>query len=55
MLKLVFLVTAIFFSCGQSSYKNLHILIVTGLGDIEVELYSDKAPKTAAAFLSKIN
>ena len=36
--------------------KNLpHIEIQTGFGDIEVELYAAKAPKTVAAFLSYID
>jgi peptidyl-prolyl cis-trans isomerase A (cyclophilin A) len=38
-------------SCGNPSYKNPHIIIETQLGDIEVELFADKAPKTVAAFL----
>jgi peptidyl-prolyl cis-trans isomerase A (cyclophilin A) len=41
--------------CGQQSYKNPHIVIETGLGDIEVELFPDRAPKTVAAFLSYID
>src|SRR3982750_2271149 len=36
-------------------YKNPHIRIETKFGDIEVELYPDKAPKTVAAFLSYID
>jgi peptidyl-prolyl cis-trans isomerase A (cyclophilin A) len=39
--------------CG-SNYTSPHIEIQTKLGDIEVELYPDKAPKTTAAFLSYI-
>ncbi|MBL7700728.1 MAG: peptidylprolyl isomerase [Ferruginibacter sp.] len=42
-------------SCNQPAYKNPHILIETQLGDIEVELFPDKAPKTVAAFLSYID
>ncbi len=46
---------AIFFtSCGHPEYKNPHVLIETGLGDIELELYPDKAPKTVAAFLKNV-
>lgn len=42
-------------SCNQATYKNPHILIETQLGDIEVELFPDQAPKTVAAFLSYID
>lgn len=42
-------------ACNQPAYKNPHVLIETQLGDIEVELYPDKAPKTVAAFLSYID
>lgn len=43
------------FSCSQKTYKEPHILITTGFGDIEAELYPEKAPKTVAAFLSYID
>jgi peptidyl-prolyl cis-trans isomerase A (cyclophilin A) len=39
-------------SCNYPAYKEPHIVIETTLGDIEVELYPAKAPKTVAAFLS---
>ena len=42
-------------SCGHPVYKNPHIIIETEMGDIEVELFKDKAPKTTAAFLSYID
>jgi peptidyl-prolyl cis-trans isomerase A (cyclophilin A) len=45
----------LFTSCSQKTYKNPHILIQTGFGDIEVELFPDKAPKTVAAFLSYVD
>lgn len=41
------------FSCSSS--KNPHIIIKTTLGNVEAELYPDKAPKTVAAFLSYID
>lgn len=44
-----------FFSCSQPNYKNPHVIIETRLGDIEVELFADKAPKTVAAFLSYVD
>src|ERR1043165_6848929 len=40
-------------TCG-TKYKNPHIEIQTELGDIEVELYPDQAPKTVTAFLSYV-
>ncbi len=51
---IIFLVTS-FLSCSQPHYKNPHILITTEQGDIELELFPDKAPKTVAAFLSYID
>lgn len=50
------IVTAIvlfFFACSPA-YKQPHIEIRTQLGDIEVELYPDQAPKTVSAFLDYI-
>jgi peptidyl-prolyl cis-trans isomerase A (cyclophilin A) len=40
-------------SCSSNS-KYPHIEIQTKFGDIEVELYPDKAPKSVAAFLSYV-
>ncbi len=45
----------LFAACSTTANKNPHILIQTVAGDIEVELYTGKAPKTAAAFLSYID
>lgn len=42
-------------ACNEPAYKNPHILIRTQLGDIEVELFPDQAPKTTAAFLSYVD
>jgi peptidyl-prolyl cis-trans isomerase A (cyclophilin A) len=42
------------FSCNSKHYKEPHIVIYTGLGDIEAELYPEKAPKTTAAFMENI-
>jgi peptidyl-prolyl cis-trans isomerase A (cyclophilin A) len=47
--------TALFISCDQPAYKDPHIIINTQLGDIEVELFPDQAPKTVTAFLSYID
>lgn len=54
MCKLLFFAVLII-SCNQPVYKNPHILIETQLGDIEVELFAEQAPKTVAAFLSYID
>jgi peptidyl-prolyl cis-trans isomerase A (cyclophilin A) len=56
MLKFLTFITCVaLMSCNHPAYKNPHIIIETQLGDIEVELFSDKAPKTVAAFLSYID
>jgi peptidyl-prolyl cis-trans isomerase A (cyclophilin A) len=36
-------------------YENPHVLIQTKYGEIELELYPKKAPKTVAAFLSYVD
>ncbi|MBS1513204.1 MAG: peptidylprolyl isomerase [Bacteroidetes bacterium] len=46
-------VLALLFSCNSN--KSPHIVISTNYGDIEAELYPDKAPKTVAAFLSYVD
>jgi peptidyl-prolyl cis-trans isomerase A (cyclophilin A) len=51
---IAFLLSQIF-SCNQNKDSNPHILIDTNYGDIEAELYPQKAPKTVAAFLSYID
>jgi peptidyl-prolyl cis-trans isomerase A (cyclophilin A) len=53
LLFLILWVTA--FSCTQKNYTNPHVIIESGYGDIEVELYPEKAPKTVAAFLKNID
>lgn len=50
---LVLFVAVLFLSCHGN--KNPHILISTNFGNIEAELYPDKAPKTVAAFLSYVD
>ena len=49
------LVLTLFFSCSHTAYKNPHVIIETSFGDIEVELFPDKAPKSVAAFLSYVD
>jgi len=48
-------VALILLGCSQPHYKDPHVVIYTNFGDIEVELYPDKAPKTVAAFLSYVD
>lgn len=43
------------YSCHHKTYKEPTIKIETNFGDITVELYPEKAPKTVAAFLSYID
>lgn len=45
---------AALFSC-RPKYANPHVLIQSAAGDIEVELYPAKAPKSVAAFLSYVD
>jgi peptidyl-prolyl cis-trans isomerase A (cyclophilin A) len=52
--KSLFIYTCILVSCSSPKYKNPHIEIQTRLGDIEIELFADKAPKTVANFLSHV-
>ena len=54
MYKLMALVSLVFFSCSNH-YKNPHIIIKTTYGDVEAELFPDKAPKTVATFLSYVD
>lgn len=56
MNKLTFVfIFSLLFSCTHPHYKNPHVVITTRLGDIEVELFPGKAPKTVAAFLSYVD
>ena len=52
---LLFLIVSGIISCSPKKYKEPHVLIKTQFGDIELELYPDKAPKTVAAFLANID
>ena len=47
--------TCLLAACASPGYKDPHIIIETVAGDIELELYPAKAPKTVAAFLSYID
>lgn len=52
---LVIIVANLIFSCSHPAYKNPHVIIETNFGNIEVELYPDKAPKSVQAFLSYVD
>ena len=51
----VCVLACMFNACSSPDYKNPHIVIETAAGDIEIELYPDKAPKTVTAFLSYVD
>lgn len=51
----IILASSIFFACGRPVYENPHVLIKTGYGDIELELFPGKAPATVKAFLAGID
>ena len=51
----VFIVACLLYACSPPVYKNPHVIIETDAGNIEIELYPDKASKTVAAFLSYID
>ncbi len=51
MRKYITAIAIILISCGRHNYTNPHILIDSRFGDIEIELFPAKAPKTVAAFL----
>ena len=52
---LVLTLACLFNACSSPAYKDPHIVIETAAGDIEIELYPDKAPQTVAAFLSYVD
>ena len=52
---LLFISTILLLSCKQKDTTTPHIEIQTEKGDIELELYPLRAPKTVAAFLSYID
>lgn len=52
---LIFFVIVFTFSCKQNKSINPHIEIQTEKGNIELELFADKAPQTVTAFLSYID
>ncbi|MBC7826331.1 MAG: peptidylprolyl isomerase [Chitinophagaceae bacterium] len=42
-------------SCSSPKFKNPHIRIQTKIGNIEIELFGDKAPQTVTAILAYID
>jgi peptidyl-prolyl cis-trans isomerase A (cyclophilin A) len=55
MKKLFPVLLMLLISCGEKKSSNPQIVISTSMGDIEAELYPDKAPKTVPAFLQYID
>ncbi|MEP6927697.1 MAG: peptidylprolyl isomerase [Ginsengibacter sp.] len=56
IIQIFFIVSAfIYSSCTHTKYKEPTIKIKTNFGDIIVELYPEKAPKTVSAFLSYVD
>jgi peptidyl-prolyl cis-trans isomerase A (cyclophilin A) len=51
---ILFLIAAIS-ACSNKTNDEPHVLIKTSVGDIEVELYPKKAPKTVSAFLENVD
>src|SRR5215471_20599314 len=54
MKQFIILISILSIAC-KATYKNPHVEIQTKLGDIELELYPDQAPKSVAAFLSYVD
>jgi len=48
-------IIALLSSCHTQQYVNPHIQVETQFGNIELELYPQRAPKTVSAFLSYID
>ena len=55
LIPLFLILVLIGFNCTPSGFKSPTIQIKTIFGDIFVELYPDKAPKTVAGFLSSVD
>ncbi len=54
MFKYLLFIITLCGSCESKQYTNPHILINTSLGKIELEIFPDKAPQTAQAFLTNV-
>ncbi len=55
LLALVVLVMFFVLACNQQKRTEPRVIINSQLGEIEIELYPVKAPKTVAAFLSNVD
>ncbi len=56
MIRFLFLIGCLsLITCTGKRYDNPHVEIITSVGDIEVELYPSKVPKTVAAFLENVS
>lgn len=51
MVRIILFCLLAFTACTKKEYDNPHLIITTELGDIEIEVYPDKAPETSKAFL----
>lgn len=51
---ILLLVSIVILNGCKPKYKNPHIEIQTSVGEIEVELYPEQAPKSVAAFLKNV-
>ncbi len=49
------LLVCFYCTCTSIKYSHPHVIIETDAGDIEAEIYTDKAPKTATAFLHNVD
>lgn len=49
------IIAVLLIACSSPTYQYPHVVISTGFGDIEAEIYTDKAPKTATAFLRYVD
>lgn len=54
MKKMVWLTVIALSACSANKYDNPHVLINTQFGEIEVEVYPDKAPLTVQAFMKYV-
>ena len=52
---IVLLLFTFVLGCNQTKNENPHVLITTNLGEIEIEVFSSKAPISSAAFLSFVD
>lgn len=55
MYRSLFILLLLLSACSHPVYNEPHVLITTDVGDIELEVFPDKAPKTVTAFLAFID